>query len=167
MFRWLNGPGAVFKDPLPGSTNYLTAYNASGRLWRLDQRKEPEEKDDGEDGEALVEGEKAAQREGEQNLAMGEPIPVETSEDFAPFPTNRQFRSEPVLSEELREEIWNRVISQGKSVRAVSADLGVEMNRVGAVVRLKTVEKEWLKQVCLQFKGCPISHSTTLSYGLT
>ena len=152
MFRWLSGLGAVFKDPLPGSTNYLSAYDASGRLWRLGQRK-PESRDDGKKGEESAEGEETARKEGEQNLAMGEPIPVETSDDFSPFPTNHYFRSEPVLSEELREEIWNRVVNQGKSVRAVSADLGVEMNRVGAVVRLKTVEKEWIKKVCLQYNG--------------
>lgn len=74
-------------------------------------------------------------------------IPKEKTEDFIPFPMNRTFRSQPVLSEELKDAIWKRVMEEGKSVRDVSATLGVDMNRVGAVVRLKAVEKEWEKQV--------------------
>ncbi|PGH09999.1 hypothetical protein GX51_00265 [Blastomyces parvus] len=31
---WLKGPGAVFKEPKPGSTNYLSAYNNHGMLIR-------------------------------------------------------------------------------------------------------------------------------------
>ncbi|MCJ1354380.1 MAG: hypothetical protein MMC33_004368 [Icmadophila ericetorum] len=145
MFRWLRGPGAVFKDPLPGSTNYLNAYDASGRLLRLGTETRMN-KDDEDDGPALKEGEEKEEGEAEQNLAMGVPTRKEMADDFIPFPLNRQFKSESVLSEELREEIWDRVTNQGKSARMVSAELGVEMSRVGAVVRLKTVEKAWLKQ---------------------
>jgi hypothetical protein len=60
---------------------------------------------------------------------------------------NKSFVSQPVLSDDLREEIWKRVMQDGKSVRVVSAELGVEMSRVGAVVRLKEVEKEWEQTV--------------------
>ncbi|KAF4633079.1 hypothetical protein G7Y89_g5038 [Cudoniella acicularis] len=70
-------------------------------------------------------------------------IPKETVRDLAPFPLNRSFISQAVLSEELREEIWRRIMIEGKSVREVSAELSVEMSRVGAVVRLMEVEKEW------------------------
>ena len=35
MFAWLNGVGKVFRDPLPGSTNYLNAYYPDGTLVRL------------------------------------------------------------------------------------------------------------------------------------
>ena len=35
MFQWLNGPGAAFRDPLPGSTNYLGAYDDKGQLTRV------------------------------------------------------------------------------------------------------------------------------------
>lgn len=31
---WLKGPGAVFKDPKPGSTNYINAYSNQGVLIR-------------------------------------------------------------------------------------------------------------------------------------
>ena len=64
-----------------------------------------------------------------------------------PFPLNRYFKSEPVLSEELREVIWAKVMKDAMSVQEVSAQLGVEMRRVAAVVRLKEVEKAWVQSV--------------------
>ena len=57
-----------------------------------------------------------------------------------PFPNNQHFFSEPVLSEELRNEVYNRVIGQKKSVRAVSVELGIDMKRIAAVVRLVELE---------------------------
>jgi hypothetical protein len=74
-------------------------------------------------------------------------LPPEEKLDLRPFPLNSDFVSQSVLSEELREEIYNRVVNGGKSVKIVSAELGVDMNRVGAVVRLKTIEKDWVKKV--------------------
>jgi Eukaryotic mitochondrial regulator protein len=64
-----------------------------------------------------------------------------------PFPLNRHFFSQPILSENLREEIWRRVKVDKKSVRSVSVELGVEMRRVGAVVRLVELEKQWRAEV--------------------
>jgi hypothetical protein len=64
-----------------------------------------------------------------------------------PFPLNPAFRSHPVLSEELKEEIYNRIVGSGRSVRSVSAELGVSLERVAAVVRLKAVEKQWIEEV--------------------
>ncbi len=145
MFRWLQGPGSAFRDPLPGATNYLNAYNASGQLIRS-SNKEPRRGDD-EAASSSVPGEEDAVNTGEKNIAGEFELPKETSDDLMPFPLNRNFRSQAVLSEELREEIWQRVMREGKSVRVVSAELGVEMNRVGAVVRLKSVEKEWIQKV--------------------
>ena len=75
-------------------------------------------------------------------------LPKETAPDLMPFPMNPKFRSQPVLSEELKDEIYKRVMEEKKSVRDVSAALGVEMRRVGAVVRLKAVEKQWEQEVC-------------------
>lgn len=63
-----------------------------------------------------------------------------------PFPENASFRSQPVLSEESREEIWRRVIVNGEAIKTVSATFGVDMRRVAAVVRLKEVEKSWISQ---------------------
>ena len=128
MFRWLNGPGSAFRHPLPGSTNYLNAYGRDGRLIRAkDQSPRTLNQD--------------------KKTKDDPPLPKESVEDLMPFPMNREFRSQPVLSEELKDAIYGKVMEEGQSVRNVSAALGVEMNRVAAVVRLKAVEKEWEKEV--------------------
>ncbi|KAI1452592.1 eukaryotic mitochondrial regulator protein-domain-containing protein [Annulohypoxylon moriforme] len=94
LFRqWINGPGAVYRKPIPGSTNYIQ---------------------------------------------KGFPNPDR------PFPSNSQFRSEPVLDDRSRELIWEKVMRNGETIKAVSAELGVDIRRVAAVVRLKEVEKDWL-----------------------
>ncbi|KAM0325046.1 hypothetical protein ACHAQA_007583 [Verticillium albo-atrum] len=60
-----------------------------------------------------------------------------------PFPLNPLFRSPRVLDESMREEIFRRVTEQKLSLKAVSADLGIEIRRVAAVVRMKALEKQW------------------------
>ena len=79
-------------------------------------------------------------------LREGENTP-ETREDLRPFPLNQHFISESILSEELRQEIWRRVQIEKKSVRTVSVELGVEMRRVGAVVRLVELERRQREEV--------------------
>ena len=150
MFRWLDGPGRGLKDPLPGSTNYLNAYGPNGNLIRASGKKREVENDD-----ALLED--SVGKDDTQNIASGQAIPRETPDDLMPFPLNKHFRSEAVLSEELREEIYNRIIVKGSTVRLVSAELGVEMKRVGAVVRLKSVEKQWIEKVWQLFYRSSIS----------
>ena len=152
MFQWLNGPGAAFRQPLPGSTNYLGAYTKDGRLIRVVRgdkgRKESETRSDVEDGKRSGSSDSNVSIEADE-------LPRELLSDMQPFPNNPEFRSQPVLSEDLREEIYRRVHIEGKSVKVVSAELGVEMNRVGAVVRLKAVEKEWIKKVSsFRFASC-------------
>jgi hypothetical protein len=135
---------------LNGSTNYLGAYNAQGQLKRVvEAAAEAERKKKKEEGKANEPANLSASESGESEEAKefkGE-IPPETMRDLTPFPLNKSFVSQPVLSDDLREEIWKRVMQDGKSVRVVSAELGVEMSRVGAVVRLKEVEKEWEQTV--------------------
>ncbi|KAJ5735649.1 uncharacterized protein N7483_000774 [Penicillium malachiteum] len=58
-----------------------------------------------------------------------------------PFPNNRNFISESVLSEDLRNKVYELVVEQKKSIRAVSVQLGIDMRRVGAVVRLVELER--------------------------
>lgn len=111
MFAWLDGPGENFRYPLPGSTNYLSAYDRRGRLFRD---------------------------------AATEPV---SDNDLRPFPLNKHFISESVLSEPLRQEVWRRVQVEGKSVRTVSVELGIEMRRVGAVVRLVELERQMRNEV--------------------
>lgn len=66
-----------------------------------------------------------------------------------PFPLNPLFRSQPVLDEHTRELIWDKVIMRGEALKAVSAEMGVDVRRVAAVVRLKEVEKQWQREVSL------------------
>ncbi|KAL8788144.1 MAG: hypothetical protein Q9195_007452 [Heterodermia aff. obscurata] len=139
MYSWLNGPGAVFRHPLPGSTNYLSAYDPSGRLIRATDKKRPKDPE----SDADMETETPTL---EKNIQGEQEIPKETLDDLMPFPMNRQFRSEPVLSEELKDRIFQLWKEEGKSVRRISADMQVEMRRVGAVLRLKSVEEEWKNQ---------------------
>jgi hypothetical protein len=158
MFAWLNQAGAVYREPTPGSTNYMGAYTADGKLRRTveaesqekdekkDGKKEPQKDNtlvpdmgaDGPKGQPGAEGEEKTKRQG---------VPPETQRDLRPFPLNPDFRSQPVLSEELREKIWAMVRLDYKSVRDVSAELSVEMSRVGAVIRLMEIEKEWKRIV--------------------
>ncbi|PNP41825.1 hypothetical protein TGAMA5MH_06220 [Trichoderma gamsii] len=63
-----------------------------------------------------------------------------------PFPLNPLFRSQPVLDETTRELIWDKVIMRGEALKAVSAEMGVDVRRVAAVVRLKEVEKQWERE---------------------
>ncbi|CUS10801.1 unnamed protein product [Tuber aestivum] len=59
-----------------------------------------------------------------------------------PYPFNRYFKSQPVLTDAFRNEIYARVKYRNLSIRQVSAALSVSIERVAAVVRLKQVEKE-------------------------
>ncbi|EFR01423.1 hypothetical protein MGYG_04429 [Nannizzia gypsea CBS 118893] len=111
MFGWLNGPGRVFKEPAPSGPNYLTAYERDGNPVRPRTR---------------------VSSSGELE---------ELATPLQPFPLNRVFVSESVLSEELRNEIYTQVVEKGKSVRLVSVMFGVDMRRIGAVVRLVELEK--------------------------
>ncbi|KAJ5759903.1 hypothetical protein N7520_007059 [Penicillium odoratum] len=63
-----------------------------------------------------------------------------------PFPNNRNFISESVLSEELRNEVYVRVVEKKKSLRAVSVELGIDMKRIAAVVRLVELERRQRSQ---------------------
>jgi len=176
MYAWLNGPGNVFREPLPGSTNYLGAYDKSGRLNRLrgfDPEEEEEEeeedddnaknrnkdRDDRDDSEedALDELERQRRKEEEEAEAEEERqdrnrnrLPKESVSDLRPFPLNFAFRSQSVLSEPLRQAIYKAVAEDGHSVATTSVLYGVDMRRVAAVVRLQTVEKEWTAQVCIR-----------------
>lgn len=176
FYEWLNGPGRQLKEPLPDSTNYLGAYDRYGNLVRAGpgyQRgavkpQEPGQtqltetkKEEGasteevkapEGQESLDELESAArQAEAEKKSADEQDdskLPPETAEDLRPFPLNQYFRSQPVLGEDLREAIYQRVKRDGATVSLASVEFGVSNERVGAVVRLKQMEKEWVAQVC-------------------
>ncbi|ORY18213.1 eukaryotic mitochondrial regulator protein-domain-containing protein [Clohesyomyces aquaticus] len=171
FYDWLNGHGSLLKEPLPGSTNYLGAYDRYGNLVRAppgwtrktqeeevkveepktDEAEAEPDKETPEGQEAVDELEMAVRREEEKNKDTrkqkdDDKLPPETAEDLRPFPLNKHFRSQPVLSEELREAIYRRVARDGASVSLASVEFGVSNERVGAVVRLKQIEKEWIAQ---------------------
>lgn len=151
LFNWLDGPGAVFRYPLPGSTNYLSAYNRTGQLIRVansgKQEDSNDEEGDTDDARAL------------EAAATTKSIAPERREDLRPFPNNKAFYSEGILSEALRLEIWRRVQIQGHSIRQTSAEFQVEMRRVAAVVRLVEIERRMKAEVCLVNLGPRPSNS--------
>lgn len=71
-----------------------------------------------------------------------------------PFPSNKEFKSQPVLSEDARETIWKSVMIEGLPLKAVSARFSVDMRRVAAVVRMKEIEKRWEKSVSSHVDPC-------------
>ncbi|RYP10064.1 hypothetical protein DL765_008218 [Monosporascus sp. GIB2] len=77
---------------------------------------------------------------GETNYVQPRGMPPN---DNMPFPINPLFRSRPVLDDKARELIWEKIMRNGETIKAVSAELGVDIRRVAAVVRLKEVEKDW------------------------
>jgi hypothetical protein len=172
FYEWMSGTGALLKEPIPGSTNYLGAYDKFGNLVRAApgwQRKKAEEKKEIEKkaetetetpgGQEVVDElemsvRRDAQKRGKAQKEDDNALPPETEEDLRPFPMNKYFRSQPVLSEDLREAIYQRVKRDGATVALASVEFGVGNERVGAVVRLKQLEKEWIAQVRLKLYLC-------------
>jgi hypothetical protein len=142
MWAWLNGPGKVFKEPLPGSTNYLSAYDKFGQLVRVKNQRQGQRNArpsrDGAENEVDAE---------QSQVETSSGLPRERASDMRPYPLNQDFRSESVLSEDLREELHRQVAVRGIDVSTVSAAYGVDVRRVAAVVRLKTIEKQWMQDV--------------------
>jgi hypothetical protein len=166
MAEWFAGPGYKFRRAFPGSTNYLSAYDKTGNLQRRDARNramadttDPEVearreakilKD--EEDEELDEAERQARAEGRaadklKRAADLRRTPKERPSDMHPYPLNQNFKSQPVLSEEFREELYRQIVVKKMDLQGVSAAYGVDMRRVAAVVRLKTVEKQWIEDV--------------------
>lgn len=67
-----------------------------------------------------------------------------------PFPLNPLFRSQPVLSDKLKDVIWNKVVERGEALKSVSQEFGVDVRRIAAVVRLKEVERNMISEVSMQ-----------------
>lgn len=79
----------------------------------------------------------------------------------SPFELNAMFKSEPVLHNSTCERIWSEVMENNMSIKAVSAMMDVDMRRVAAVVRLKEVEKQWIKEV--RRDACSLRHVPSVS----
>jgi len=170
MYEWLKGPGKAFRDPLPGSSNYLSAYDKQGNLLRARRNQgRDKEREQDDDDMVLLDEEATMQRELDEGLSEGqreknaidratrradkedrearEGIPRERQGDMRPYPLNQSFRSQPVLSESLREQLYTQVVHYKHDIPSVAATFGVDVRRVAAVVRLKTVERQWESEV--------------------
>lgn len=142
FFAWLQGPGENHRNPVPNQTNYLTAYTKAGA--RKNTERPKPQRQSGDDSQ-----ERTADEQALEEAAVEDKQPMKEGDDsLHPFPLNPQFVSQSILSEALRLEVWKRVMVEKKSVRQVSVELGIEMRRVGAVVRLVEVEKKMRAKVC-------------------
>lgn len=176
MLSWLNQAGKEFKVPRDDRTPmYLGGLNSLARFEEnkasnaaaaakkqegsVDPQEETEENDN-DDPNVEGEGFDPSQKErrdaegrtgeleerGKHGVPDEEKRPIGPSE-LTPFPLNRAFSSQPVLSEKLRELIYLKAVDDKMSIRRISADSGVTMERVAAVIRMKQMERDWVKQV--------------------
>ncbi|KAF2139116.1 uncharacterized protein K452DRAFT_198297, partial [Aplosporella prunicola CBS 121167] len=141
MYEWLNGPGSKLRQPLPGSSNYLGAYDRYGQLQRLVDREKPRTVE----AEEPEEGESAKEEATQADFDM-DTLPPAKGQDLMPFPLNQNFKSQNVLSEALRERIYEEIAVEKQPIQIVSSKYMVTMERVAAVVRLKTIEKQWVQE---------------------
>lgn len=146
------GPGyqrGAAKPQEEGQTKLTETTNEAAASTEEAKTPEGQESlDELESAARQAEAEKGTKTTGEQDDSK---LPPETAEDLRPFPLNQYFRSQPVLSEDLREAIYQRVKRDGATVSLASVEFGVSNERVGAVVRLKQMEKEWVAQVSSEF----------------
>lgn len=63
-----------------------------------------------------------------------------------PFPLNPFFRSERVLSEEMRQLLVEEVREKKKPIKVVSIEQGVDARRIAAVLRMKDIERQWKQE---------------------
>lgn len=167
MHKWLMDVGQNFKEPLQ-EPNYLGAYDvrtgrhlggqrldrrpseARGRRGRIPAREEDDDEEIDEDEEVSDRQPKSDDSRRLDAAAVDETKPKRedgNDNEMRPFPLNPHFQSESILSEDLRMEVWRRVQNEKKSVRQVSVELGIDMRRVGAVVRLVEVERRMRAEV--------------------
>lgn len=126
----------------------MGAYNKQGQLTRVVQAAREKGRENKKGGqEAKGEQDSASNSAENPEAKKDAEIPPETARDHAPFPMNRTFISQPVLTSAFQHHIWRKIIHEGKSVREVSAETNVEMSRVAAVVRLLEIEHEWKRIV--------------------
>ena len=158
MFAWLGTAGKNFQQPNTNQTNYLPDYKREGNYAirrptnreggskpRFDNSNAPKSAD----SKAL---EDAAVDDSSGDASMPRPV----------FPQNINFYSESILSEQLRMEVHKRVQIDKQSVRQVSAELNIDMRRVGAVVRLVEIEQRMRAQVSTLFAPySPFSNGPT------
>jgi hypothetical protein len=169
MQAWLATVGKNFKNP-PSEPTYLgqfhpiTGKRSQPSTGSHDERRgdrsragqdadaeeegnEDEEIDEDEEGQDMSDDSKRLEEAAVDSPKGGRRGNASKQKKLYPFTRNKHFVSESILSEELRMEVWRRVQQGRKSVRQVSVELGIDMRRVGAVVRLVELEKRMRAEV--------------------
>lgn len=70
---------------------------------------------------------------------------------------NPFFKPQPPLSDSTKEEIWLKFTQEGQTPRKIGTDYGVSLKRVEAILKLKKLEKDMGKKVCLFNYNFPLS----------
>lgn len=65
------------------------------------------------------------------------------------FPNNPLYRSEPVVNDPTRRLIYERATKDGQALKAIAAEMGLDVRRVAAIVRLKEAQNQATKSVCI------------------
>jgi len=139
FMKWITTEGKRYQRPT-GSPNYLVS-----------------EKEKRSQGSQRNKKTKGGDRFGTEGDDLESGLATQTEKDDAknftqrPFPLNLFFKSKSVLSENFKEAIYERVVVKGDTVLAASAFFNVSVERVAAVVRMKQMERDWLKQVRFYF----------------
>ncbi len=82
-----------------------------------------------------------------------------TGEPDIPFPNNPLFRSEPVVNDQTKRFIYQRATQEGVALKAIAAEMGLDVRRVAAIVRLKEAQKQWTNSVSfLRFASFLLLH---------
>jgi hypothetical protein len=145
--EWVATEGIKYKTTT-GQPNYLVQRRRDDAA--KDAAKESESAAT-DDGAAAVEEKsgrdgKRGGRPGGRNEKNKKPFST-----YTPFPLNPYFKSQAVLSEVLKEEIYHAIMGRGRQLRDVSTQYKVSMERVAAVVRMKQMERDWLVEVRFNF----------------
>lgn len=66
-----------------------------------------------------------------------------------PFPANPACKTASVISDSLKETIYERVVVNGEDTQVIANDYKIKMARVEAIVQLQKIEKQYQQQVCI------------------
>jgi len=62
---------------------------------------------------------------------------------------NPLFKPQPPLNDITKEEIWLKFTQAEQTPRKIGTDYGISLKRVEAILKLKKMEKDMIKKVCL------------------
>jgi hypothetical protein len=62
---------------------------------------------------------------------------------------NPLFNPQPPLNDSTKEEIWLKFTQEQQTPRKIGFDYGISLKRVEAILKLKKLEKDMVKKVCL------------------